>query len=197
MGKRDTLLRMLVVVLLFVLAGGLISAESPVTEADDQRATAQAGDGVEPLGLYDAPYQYMVKFVCGDTLPDAPSPMVRGYYFTAINIGNYTGQVIRIYYRPLEHYAPWWGGVAPFVHAVNTYTIKPRTDLELDCGDVWNALGLNYFAYAKGIMHISVPVRLPVVAVYTVGEGYDVAGAAADYRPKSIDVEYIEPFIQS
>ena len=196
MRSRYILLRIGALALLFALAGSLVSAQLPDRGADAGGEAAQSAEGVTPLALVDdQPYQYMVKFMCGDTLFDQPSPLIMGNYFTAINVANYTDHNVKIYFRPLPHYASYWGTSVPAVIPLKGFSIRPRRDLEIDCADVWNMFGNDYFSFAKGVMHIGTPERLPVIAVYTVGLGKDPATEAWDYKPQSIDVEYVDPFI--
>ena len=195
MGTRNMALRSVVLVVLFALAGSLVSAQPPAGDPNDQRETAQLGEGVVPLGVLDEqPYHYMVKFVCGDALVQEILPPLMGYYFTAINIGNYTGHSVRIYYRPLGHYGNYSAAGIPPVYGVTGLWIKPRRDFQIDCVDIWFGTQTDAYGLAKGILHISMAEKLPVVAVYTVATGKDMVDATWDQKPRSIDVEYIQPF---
>ena len=188
-------LRIGVVVLLFALAGALVSAD-PVGRHVD---TAQAAQGVAPrVGPNDSPVQYMVKFVCGwvpkNEPGTAPHPVKPGNYATAINIGNHSPDRHIIIKRVLLHYRE--GTQPPPITKYKRAWLYPWRVLEIDCVDIWNLAGLAPETFVKGMVHIGTPVEFPVAAVYTAQTNLKDppldAGAGI-----SIDVEQYRPFINN
>ncbi|HEX6901888.1 MAG TPA: LamG domain-containing protein [Thermoanaerobaculia bacterium] len=155
---------------------------------------------------------YAVKFLCGNFLPEPPSPpageaewpVKPGNYFTAINVHNPNGSLISfekravLLYRadkPPEPEKPMPPG--PLFLA----ELKPNYGFEIDCSDIRNKL-LSGAAPAptliKGWVVIEVrgnkadPLQLDVTAVYT-SHGWDQSGKVPVYEGFAEDVEQILP----
>ena len=159
MHNQSTLVRIGVLAVLFALAGSLVSAEPP----DADKSVAE----ISPLLVADdQPYQFMVKFVCGDW-EDMPT-VVDGLYTTAINVYNYTDHAVRIYKRPSFAYRETASPDSiPPVIAWKTYNMRARRTLVIDCPDLYWMAGINPGTPYEGMIQISLPEKLPVVAVYT------------------------------
>ena len=200
MHRRNMVFGIAVLVALFALAGSLISAEPLDRDLPPQEADAQLGEGVEILGVADQqPYQYMVKYVCGNWV--VPYRFVAvGQYVTSINVYNYTDVGVRIYKRPATMYTETG---LPSHEDTGTYparvhVIRPRKVLAINCEDIYSLLGYTEpTIMTEGFVQISMAQKLPVVAVYT-SSAHDLDDPV-DYYPDSgpgIDVEYIVPFIE-
>lgn len=154
---------------------------------------AQAADPVQ------FPVQYMVKFVCGFVVaqPTGEEPPVKpGNYATAINIYNHTDQFLDGAKRVNLHYRED-GPLPPIISSKNFLLFKRRV-LEIDCVDIWSLVGVPPSTFLKGMVHIGLPVEVPVAAVYTSQTNIAGAGQAPDVGAGiSIDVEYIAPFAPS
>ena len=173
-------------VVLFALAGGLVSAEAP----DAGRSRAQ----VNPLGGADNQiYHYMVKYICGK-FPPTGALDGAGMYDTNINVFNYTQKAVRIYYRPAAGYlegAPEF----PPIGNLGIEVIPVRRTLVLDCGEILSHEGTGY-SFSEGMVHISMNIKLPIVGVYVEHE-YDLS--TGDLIPSaggSIEVEQYQTFME-
>ena len=193
MPSRTTALRIGVLVLLFALAGALVSADPAAPQPERQLAEGvQLADGSPHL----APVQYMVKFVCGYVAyqPTGEEPPVKpGSYATAINIDNYSTDRQIITKRVHVHYRE--DQPVPPVFAHKTAVIYPWRVLEIDCTDIWILTETAPGTFLKGMVHIGTGIKLPVAAVYTaqtnVTNEAPTAGAGI-----SIDVEQYAPFLE-
>lgn len=184
MRNRSIVLRVGVLAVLFSLAGILVGADPP----DAGRSLA----GVEPLGVADTQaYQYMVKYMCG---PQGGGGLVaQGEYSTSINIHNYTTRPVRIFKRPAigqVEYLP-----ANPIGGLGSKFILARRTLIINCYDIIQLEGQGFIS-TEGMMHISMDVKLPVVAVYTVGGWDHPAGVRVPAGGASIHVKEYEPFIE-
>ena len=193
MRSRTVVLRIGAIVLLFALAGALVSADPP-----DPRPERQLAEGVRlsAASPHLAPVQYMVKFVCGYVAyqPTGEEPPVKpGNYATAINIDNYTTDRQIITKRVHVHYRE--GQPVPPVFAHKSAVIYPWRVLEIDCTDIWALTGTNPGTFLKGMVHIGTGIKLPVAAVYTAQT--NITNQAPDAGAGiSIDVEQYDPFIE-
>jgi hypothetical protein len=70
--------------------------------------------------------------------------------------------------------------------------------LEIDCRDIWTLTETAAGTFIKGMVDIGIPQELPVVAVYTaeVTDLMDPESLTTTGAGISIDVEYIEPFLE-
>ena len=191
-----------VLVALVALSGSLVSAEPPDRDLPPQQGDAQLAESVEILGVADQqPYQYMVKYVCEGWASTLPYKMMAyGDYHTAINVHNYTDHPVRIYKRPSIGYTETENPAhydVP-VYAAKVHMIRPRKTLVINCEDITSLLGGAAGPItAEGFVQLSLAEKLPVAAVYT-SSAFDLDDPADGYPDSgpSIDVEYIDPFLE-
>ena len=186
MRNRSGSWRIGVFVVLFALAGGLVSAEAPGAE--------RSLPDVQVLGVADSQvYHYMVKYVCGK-FPPTGALDGAGMYDTNINVHNYTPKGVKIYYRPAVGYLEGTPEFPP-VGSLGTEVIPARRTLVIDCTEILQHEGTIY-QFTEGMMHISMSTKLPIVGVYVEHE-YDFS--TGDLIPSaggSIDVEQYQPFLE-
>ena len=197
MRMRSRVTRLGIVVLVFALAGSMVSADPGDRTTDRVVVSDDVAEGVTALSTEpeDMGFQWMIKFVCGfvPTSGDALEPVVPGRYGTAINVaGDHTGHTMS-FRRVRLHYTP--GSPRPPRLTSRKAWVFRDTVLEIDCTDIWSMAGVSPGTFLKGVVHLGLIQRLPVIAVYTSqtnNSGPDsLPNAAAGV---SIDVEYIEPF---
>ena len=130
----------------------------------------------------------MVKYVCGWNGPWSS--------LTYINIHNYTGTMVRVWFRPAPFYTRT-STVFPDVPAAHTHVIRPRRVLRLSCFDIWNLSGVLHYTYAEGMMHVSAGQRLPVVAFYQTSrdDQHGVGPITWEWGP-DVEVNEYRPFIE-
>ena len=188
MDIKGTTLRIGLVVVLFALAGSLVSAEPPDPQPDRRIEVAGSAQVTSVRdGLYQQSHHYMVKFICGRQEGVAyTSPVRPGDYATAINIHNHTDHRVKIYRKPSLHYTPYTA--APPAFSAKGFWIRPGRVLEIDCTDIYTLTRIDAGTWVKGMMHLGMDEELPVVAVYTVATGDTDGDGYPDSGP-SIDVE--------
>ena len=195
MHKRNMIFGIAVLVVLFALAGSLVSAEPPDRAVDAVELDQEIM--VVPSGPETYTFQYMVKFVCGFVPPptgDEHPPVKPGNYATAINIGHpgTGGSLVPMASRVLPHYSrgePYPAIVKPVAGYVARFRV-----LEIDCNDIWAAADVTAGSFLKGMVHVGVEEELEVVAVFTAQTNITGAGTPNAGAGISIDVEYIGLF---
>ena len=194
MRTRNILLRIGALLVLFALAGTLVSAGPSGQEPARGLAESVAPAAGSPL---NSPFQYSVKFVCGFVPVPGPTaeppPVKPGDYATAINIHNYTYTNYLLAKRVAVHYREDTPPPVPIPQPRSTWIHKLRV-LEIDCIDIWLMLDVQYGTFVKGMVHIGTPLAFPVAAVYTVLQDAD-GDHVPEFGGQSIDVEYVPPFI--
>ena len=176
MTSQTNLVPMGVLVVLFALATSLVSADLP--DVARQEGACRSPEGVRPLGIADdQPYQYMVKYVCGEWLGLG---LEMGTYDTMINVYNYADRGVRIFKRPSLSYSETTTAPPDVVGSV-AHTVRARRALFIDCNDVYALTGETGGDPIEGMIHLSPTEVLPVAAAYTTvaldGDG--------DFRPDS------------
>ena len=132
-----------------------------------------------PVGwAQQAPFQYAVKFVCGQ---GEGRVVAAGAYFTAINVHNPTEEDVRFREKfavalPGEQPGP----VSEFFGA----GLGPGEAFEIDCPDITERAQFEG-DFVKGFVVIQTEVELDIVAVYT--------AAGATERVESVHIEQIAP----
>ena len=194
MHTNNTAVRIVVVLVLFVLATSLISAEPPDQGQLGRKSADSTPEGVNPQAELEG-YHYLVKFVCGYQPISEPSeePVKPGNYATAINIHNYTDHSVRILKRPALHYTELDAEVPP-VFPVRKLSIKPYRVLEIDCPVLWKLTEIEAGVFMKGMVDITMAEQLSVVAVYTAAGAREAASPIPE-SGVSIDVEYVRPLV--
>ena len=194
MRTSGTAVRIAAILVLFVLATSLISAEPPDQGQPGRKSVDNTPEGVNPLAEVEG-YHYLVKFVCGYQPISEPSeePVKPGYYATAINIHNYTDHTIRIWKRPALHYTELDSETPP-VFPVRKFGIRPYRVLEIDCPVLWKLTETEAGVFMKGMVDITMAEQLSVVAVYTAAGAREAASPIPE-SGVSIDVEYVRPLV--
>ena len=186
MQTRSNAWRIGVLVVLFALAGGLVSADPP----DAGRSLSK----MQPMGVADNQvYHYMVKYICGK-FPPAGALDGGGMYDTNINVFNFTQKGVRIYYRPAAGYLEAAPSFPP-IGSLGTTVVPARRTLVMDCEEILSHEGTGY-SFSEGMIHISMNTKLPIVGVYVEHE-YDLS--TGDPMPSaggSIEVEQYQPFME-
>jgi hypothetical protein len=141
--------------------------------ADEE--TAKKEPAAAPEG---APYQYAVKFICGQGDGEV---VARGRYFTAINVHNPSNDAAgfrKKFAIALPQETP--GPVTEFFDT----GLGPDQAFEIDNADIFRHTRSNT-PFLKGFVIIHSKVELNVVAVYTV--------AGQEGQVVSLDVERVSP----
>lgn len=126
-------------------------------------------------------FDYSVKFICG---PSKGEVVATGHYFTAINIRNPGSVSVRFRKRisvALPNEKPG------HVSEPSLLRLGPSQALEIDCGDIFNAVGLPECCFLKGFVTLESREPLEVVVVYT--------AAGADDQVETLHIDTIEPKI--
>lgn len=131
---------------------------------------------------------HAVKFVCGRRPPavsglagfDAVAP---GYYYTAVNIRNATGDTVRI----ASQIATTRPGTAVGTLIPGpAVRLGPRLAVEVDCAEILAAAERSKFpirGFLKGFLVLGPSARIDVVAVYTAGARQEVTTMAIERVP--------------
>src|SRR5262245_53063494 len=121
------------------------------------------------------PRQYSAKFICGKASDEQVKAFLAapGLYYTAINVHNPRTQNPISYRKKFALGQPnekvgkiseWFGG-----------TLKADEVMQIDCGDIYNHMGIPPGTFIEGFAVIRPSAELDVVAVYTAEGGNGVS----------------------
>lgn len=124
-------------------------------------------------------FQYVVKFVCGDSRGDA---VARGRYRTAINLHNPNAEPTPFRWKVAPAFTEQPGQHSDFVES--GFSLESDQAFEIDCEQIFEvAEEIRQEGFLKGFVVVESNVELDVVAVYSAGtEGV-----------QTLDVERVEP----
>jgi hypothetical protein len=127
--------------------------------------------------------QYAAKFICGKATTPQTSAFLAapGIYYTAINVHNPRLQTVLTFQKKFALGLPneRAGQISPWF----TATLKADETMQIDCGDIYNKMGIPPGTFIEGFAVIQPPSELDVVGVYSADPGTGVSTLTLDRVP--------------